>query len=257
MASQSTPRIRVFDSFPQELVIEARGPDVALFVSGSVVGDADPETFPDPVELFLAAVNEQMFPGPVGKGCTCRATLIDRSVDRADGAGAWRLRLEGVHPGCLRVLANLLAARELDAASIHGASADTRARPLDPMSVLYPPARSTLAFVVEREDAIRAFRDRLVQIEFVSPPPDDVVDRLFDTLDVWTKVMLLGGYPPEDMEPRESGVFPDGPILLDERTVQHAFPEAFQCDESAFNCVVNHVHCLGDDAPRVALVRIR
>ncbi len=252
------PKARVLDRFPQELVVEAVGRDVALFVTGELVGDSDPEqAVPDPVDLFVRAVNAQMFPEPAGRSCASRATVLDERTAPGKQARSWRLRLEAVHPASLRVLVNLLAARDLTQVNLQPAGADPQARPLDPAALPNPPARSGAPFSVVRENPVRAARDRLVQIELAGPPPDPLVDHLLAALDLWTNVLILGGYPPPGMSARDSGALPDGPLLLDEVTVQQAFPEAFQCDEAAFDAVINLAHCLPAGGPRVARVRIR
>jgi hypothetical protein len=99
----------------QHLSIDASGPDVPLFAPKRLAGDPSPEdAIPDPVELFVRAVNEQMFPRPDDRACRSSATLVDRdtvisrSVRRPGRAGALarrfgdrlyreRLRRRGAH----------------------------------------------------------------------------------------------------------------------------------------------------------------
>jgi hypothetical protein len=250
--------VQVFDSFPQELVLDVSGPDVLLLACNRPKGDpAAEDAIPDPVELFVGALNQQMFPRPGEVGCVSGARMLNRTSDLARGAQSWRLRIEDAHPACLRVLLNLLAARDLGAVEVRGSTSAPQARRLDPASLPYPPARPRLPFVVEHEESIRAFRDRFIQIEFAHPPTDQSVDSVSAVLGLWCDLMLLGGYPPEDLDPRESGVLPDGPIVLDETTVQMAFPDAFQVDDAAFNCMLNHLYCVSQHGERVAVVRIR
>jgi hypothetical protein len=258
MTAPAVLLVQVFDSFPQELAIDVSGPDVMLFACNRRKGDpAAEDAIPDPVELFVGALNQQMFPRPGEAGCVSSARILSSNADLSHSAQSWRLRIEDAHPACLRVLVNLLAARDLGAVEVRGSASAPQARRLDPTSLPYPPARPKLPFVVEREESIRAFRDRFIQIEFAHPPTDQSVDSVSAVLGLWCDLMLLGGFPPEDRDPRESGVLPDGPIVLDETTVQMAFPDAFQADDAAFNCMLNHLYCLSQHGERVALVRIR
>jgi len=258
MTLSAVPSVLVFDAFPQDLAINVHGPDVFLFACNRSKDDpAAQESLPDPVELFVVALNQQMFPRAGEARCLSRALILDRSTDLARGNQFWRLRIEDAHPACLRVLMNLLTARDLTTVEVRGSVSGPRAHRLDLVNLPYPPARPRLPFVLEREESTRAFSDRLIQIEFSKPPSDQSVDSLSAVLGMWCDLLLLGGYPPADLDPRESGVLPDGPIVLDEITVQMAFPDAFQADDAAFNCMLNYLHCLRLEGESVALVRIR
>jgi hypothetical protein len=248
---------QVFDQLPQDLEIEVAGPDVALFAPNRPADDPAPdEAIPDPVQLFVGAVNQKMFPLLADRRCTSSAWLVDSAADFACVRQVWRLHIEEADLAALRVLANLLAARALDSVEVR-AKASGQPRRLDPLKLPYPSARANLPYALEREEAIRESRDRLIQIELARPPSDEVYDGLSAVLGLWSNLLLFGGYPPEDLSARESGVFPDGPILLDEVTVQMAFPELFQADEAAFNCMLNHLCCVVQRGTPIVLVRIR
>jgi hypothetical protein len=96
-----------------------------------------------------------------------------------------------------------------------------------------------------------------LQVEFPTPPPDELVDSVSDVIKLWCDLLLLGGYPAEDFEPREAGVMAEGPLLYDEYTVQVAFPEVFQADDKAFDAMLNHLVCLTRLGTGIAKVRIR
>jgi hypothetical protein len=258
MTTGSSLSVQVFDQLPQDLEIEVAGPDVALFAPNRPADDPAPEeAIPDPVQLFVGAVNQKMFPRPADRRCTSSAWIVDSAADLPRIRHVWRLHIEEADFGALRVLTNLLTARELDSVTVRAKPSSPQARRLDPFKVAYPAARANLPYAVEREEAIRLSKDRLIQIELSSPPSDEVYDGLSAVLELWSNLMLFGGYPPEDLTPRESGVFPEGPLLLDEVTVQMAFPEVFQSDEAAFNCILNHLFCLAQRGTPIALVRVR
>ncbi len=258
MTTGSSLSIQVFDQLPQDIEIEVSGPDVALFAPNRPADDPAPdEAIPDPVQLFVGAVNQKMFPGRADCRCTSSAWLVDSAADLARTRQVWRLHIEEADLAALRVLANLLTARALDSVQVRAKAASAQVRRLDPLKVPYPSVRANLPYVLEREEAIRESRDRLIQIELSSPPSDEVYDGLSAVLELWSNLMLFGGYPPEDLSARESGVLPDGPLLLDEVTVQMAFPDVFQADEAAFNCMLNHLCCVVQRGTPIVLVRVR
>jgi hypothetical protein len=252
--------MHVLDAMPQDIVVRATGNDVALLRPRAEMGvEAAPDALPDPLDVFVRAVNQQMF--ALGRGTACRssARLEQWPREAAERTATWVVRIDHVHPACLRVLYNLLSARDFDSVEVRGTAAASTAgaRSFDAASAAYPPALKALSFDVEYEDGNRVLRDRLLQVEFLAHPADDVVDRLSDVLTLWCDLLQLGAYPPEDMAPREAGVLPEGPILLDEYTVQIAFPELFQADDKAFDAMLNHLHCLTWLGTDIAKVRIR
>jgi hypothetical protein len=249
MTAGASLSVHVFDQFPQDLEIEVSGADVALFAP-----NRPPD---DPVQLFVDALNQKMFLHPADRRCTSSASMIGSVSDLMRVRHIWRLHIEAADLAAMRVLTNMLAARALDSVDVQGKSVSPQARRLDPLTLPYPSARPNLPFALEREEAIRESRDRLIEIELASPPSDEVYDRLSASLELWTSLMLLGGFPPEDLPARESGVLPDGPLLLDEVTIQMAFPELFQANEAAFNCMLNHLCCVAQEGTRIALVRVR
>lgn len=253
-----TPAMHVLGAMPQDLTIRASGTDVALLRLRDEIGDdASPDVLPDPVELFVHAVNQQMFPPAKGPECRSSARVTQRSRAGDGTDAAWTVRLDGAHPACLRVLCNLLAARDFDMVSVSGAARTPDAPTLDVARLPYPPAWAMLAFAVEREEGNRAASDRLLRVEFAQAPSDELVDSVSASISLWCDLLLLGAYPLPGMTPREAGVLPEGPILYDEYTVQIAFPEAFHADDRAFDAIVNHLHCLTQLGTAIAKVTIR
>jgi hypothetical protein len=258
MTMDAAPSMLVFNEFPQELFIRVSGSDVVLLAPNRLKDDPDPRNvLPDPIELFARAVNQQMFPRMEPRSSPSSARILDRSTQLAQGEQTWRLRVEHAHASCLRILANLLYARDFESAVVQASQPSLQARRLDPAQLAYPPVQSSLPFAVEHEEVIRALRDRLIQVEFARQPDDATYEGLASTMELWCDLLLLGGYPPQGMHPREAGVLPEGPLLLDEVTIQLAFPEAFLTDEAAFNCLLNHLCHLDSSHNPVVRVRLR
>ena len=252
------PSLLVFNEFPQELSIQVSGSDVVLLAPNRLQDDPDPSNaLPDPVELFAAAVNQQMFPRTEPRSAPSSARILERSTQLAQGEQTWRLRLDHAHASCLRILANLLRARDFDSAVVRASKPSQQAHSIDPTQLAYPPARTNLPFAVEHEEVIRALSDRLIQVEFARQPSDALYEGLSAVMELWCDLLLLGGYPPEGMHPREAGVLPEGPLLLDEVTIQLAFPEAFLADDAAFNGLLNHLCHLDPSHNPVVRVRLR
>jgi hypothetical protein len=126
-----TVAMRVFDAMPQDLVIRATGNDVVeLRPVHELDEDGAPDALPDPIDLFVRAVNQQMFPLADEAACVGSARVLQRSRDDATRTATWSVRIERAHPACLRVLYNLLNARDFDSADARGRS--TLPRPHTP-----------------------------------------------------------------------------------------------------------------------------
>jgi hypothetical protein len=246
------------DDAAVDLVIGVSGADVARFQSRRPREELEDDgALPDPVELFIEAVNRQMFCDPADPDGRSAARLAQRVFDEAHQAQHSWVSLERMHRGGFRVLHNLLLARELDQISVKAAGRTQHATRLDPDELPYTPLRSELPFSVVREDSNRSFRDRLLHVEFASPPTDADIDSVFETLELWCDLLLLGAYAPEEVPPRESGVTPDGPLLLDEVSIELAFPDAFIADDAAFDGIINHLAARGRGVVPIAALHIR
>jgi hypothetical protein len=257
--------MQVLDAMPQDIAIRSTGNDVALLRPLGEMGEEAPlDALPDPIDLFVRAVNEQMFTLGQETACDSSARVDQRSYDETERTARWVVHIDHAHPACLRVLYNLLSARDFESVEVRGTMpapepsttvSTSGAMPLDVARVPYPPVLQELPFEVEYEEGNRALRDRLLQVEFRTPPEDEVVDRLSDVITFWCDLLLLGGYPPEDMAPREAGVMAEGPLLFDECTVQVAFPELFHADDKAFDALLNHLSCLTDRGIKKVCIR--
>lgn len=248
----------VEDRFPQDLTVRVRGADVlALERLASPEAEAP---IPDLGELFVAAARAGLFGGARTPPWDARAEVLESSASPEEAQASWRLRLGGVDPGTLRILANVLRARDLDEISIATAApAAARAAPalLDLARLAYPRAHGPLPFTLEAEPPLHASKDRSVQLVFLRPPPDAVVDEVLAAFGLWTNLLLLGGYPEDGTDPRESGAFPDPPFQLDALTVEQAFPELFAADEAAFDAIVNHALTVHQAGHGIANVVVR
>lgn len=145
----------------------------------------------------------------------------------------------------------------LDFDAVEMVTADCRAggsRIVDVDSLPYPEPME-LPFRVVREETVRAGKDRFLHIAFVALPPNDVINSVYAALETWTR-MLIGGYPVAGRRPSECGAWAEPAFVLDEVTIEQAFPEMFVCDERCFDAVLGYLKRLHLRGTLIDLVTI-
>jgi hypothetical protein len=252
------PWFDVADRSPQELAIRARGRGV-LRLEPHAPPD-DEATRPDLGALVVRAARAGLFAGADAAPWSAAARVLDARFDLPERHASWHLLLDGVDAGAYRIIRNLLGAMDLDEAVMStveapGARPDGGAR-LDPGKLAYPAVFRRLPFRLDVEPPLRS-SNRAVQIVFASRPPDAVADATLATCALWAELVVLGGYPEGGVHPSRSGAMPDPPFLLDEVTVEQAFPDLFAADEAAFNAVVNHAAAVHHSGTAVSEVIVR
>lgn len=254
------PDVRIEARLPQTLRVEAAGKDVAWMDGNRAPGhQGSKDAVPDVVERWARAAHVGLLGGSFAPPGGCSAVVQSRSFHADKQRQQWIVSLERVDWGALRVLRNLLAARELDGATIWTVPGDagTPARELDVASIAYPTLPdASLPFAVSRAELVSARRARAVKIAFASAPVDPVVDATIEALDLWAELVVWGGYSAQGMDPRRSGGLPDGALLYDEVTIAQSFTEAFVSDEAAFDGVLSYGLALHRKGVRVAKVTI-
>lgn len=247
----------VRDVFPQRLTIQIRGAAVLELESHASPEEESP--IPDLGDLFLRAVQAGLFAGAATPPWSSTAEVTSAEVDLAERSARWTLWLAGIDPGALRVIWNILHTLDLDDAALftEGPPSVTgpKAARLDVPRLRYPCVYGRPPFGIDVEPPLRSSRDRLVQVVFENPPPEAEVDATISTMELWTRLLLLGGYAEEGA--RRSGVFPDPALQLDEVTVQQGFPELFAADEAAFNAIINHAISIHKAGSPIAAVVVR
>jgi hypothetical protein len=245
----------------QELLLRARGADALRF------DPRDPKDAPDldayirdPVVIFARAAGLGLLDGAAGEGGGRQpgAAITGTDVDAAASARSWRLRVRDLDPGALRVLGCLLLACDLDAIEMTTIAAEDAAGrdPVDPLLLPFPEPPARPPFRIEIEQPLRSSRDRFVQIGFAAPPSEALVAEVYAAIGVWAELLMTGGYPHPRRTPRTSGALPDPAFLLDERTIEQAFPEVFFCDEASFSAVIAYacrLHARGALIERVKI----
>jgi hypothetical protein len=251
-----TPTLTVcLSSAPeQELLVRVRGADVLRF-EGNAPAGANPDEFvTDPVDAFVRAANLGMLGGAVPT--LANASILDRRVDLDAATQSYHARITGIDPGGFRVLVNMLLARDLEAVELSttlahgGAPLKEREISLSP----YPPVPDLLPFALEIEPPERSSRDRFLHLVFAIPPSEALQSEVYCALALWTRLLLLGGYPNRGQSPRESGAFPDVAFQLDTYTIEQAFPDLFLCDEASFAAIVGYalrLHISGSFVERI------
>ncbi len=231
------------DSPGQTLVIQSR--------NRPLPPDAE-EPLRDPVALFAEAALAGMFDlsAPVHEVPLDGTAEILEHFLSADGLSErWTLRLDAVDPAALRVLASLLLARAPESLSLTHLppTADAARAPapethevLRSLPGRYPARRAPPLFpVIEVEPDGRRSRDRALRVVLAAELTSAVAARAVAGLDLWAQLLLCGGYPHPGQAATSSGALPEPAFQLDSHTVEIAFPEAFFCDEAAFESAVS------------------
>jgi len=244
-------------TLPQELFVDLCGADVLKLAPHAPAEQEAP--IPDLADLFARAARLGFFGGTVAEPWGAVAEVLASEVRLVERRASFRLRLDAIDPGALRVLWNVLGARDLEEASMRTVPKvpGKQGALLDPGHLAYPGLHRPLPFALEAEPPARSSRERAVQLVFQRPPPDEVVDEVLAALGVFTELLLLGGYPEDGQDPRDSGAFPDPAFQLDEVTVEQAFPELFAADQAAFHAVVNHAMTLDRRGHPLSVVVVR
>jgi hypothetical protein len=230
--------VEVVNAPTQEVVIDARGPDV-LNISGNVEKPDDPDAImPDWVELIVKAANLGMMSGMARPPWSSRATLAKKIFDRTNARMQWTLALDQVDPGMFLVILTVLCARRLDGVSIQTVTAPLDARRLDVKSLTYPAHYRDVPFEVRRKEPLRTTRDRMLQVEFAHTPGDELQKLVASAFEVWTELLILGGYAPPGQDPRLVHTLPEFAYWLDDVTFVQAFEESFESDEACFEAMV-------------------
>jgi hypothetical protein len=222
----------------QEVVIDTRGPDV-LNISGNVEKPDDPDAImPDWVELIVTAANLGMMSGMARPPWFSRATLGKKIFDPATARMRWTMALEHVDPGVFLVMLTVFGARRLDEVSFQTVTAPSDARRLDVKRLTYPGTYRDVPFELRREEPLRTTRDRMFQVEFVHTPGDELQRLVASAFEVWSELLILGGYAPPEQDPRLVHTLPDFAYWLDEVTFVQPFEESFESDEACFDAMV-------------------
>jgi len=250
----------VHDSTTQEVMITVKGPDVLEFESNRQQRPKDRERpLRDPVAVVVDAARLGMFAGPTAPPWDSGAELRTKEVDLVEKRQTWRVAWRNIDPGVFRVLVNILRSRHLENIEINTISRDA-AIPrsyIDLLKLPYPVPRASAPFILDYEMPDRTGRNRYLQICFAREPDDAETEAVFDALDKWTWLLMLGGYPGENMDPSQSGAAPDPAFLVDSRTVEQAFPDLFLCDDDCYAAVINYAQALHRSVCPIEILLIR
>jgi hypothetical protein len=245
--------------FPQDLTIRIRGADVLALAEHASPDEEAP--IPDLGDLLVTAARFGLLAGASAPPWAAAVEVLSSEAELRQREQRWRLRLDRIDPGVFRVLLNVLAARDLEQVSLltdaPPGTVAARAPLLQPARIAYPAVHGKPPFELEVEPPARSGRDRAIEVVFQRPPPDAVGDRLLQAFRTWTELLMLGGYPEEGMDPKNSGCFPDEPFQLDELAFRQDIPEHFAADEAAFNAIVNVAIAIHRAGQPIAQVVIR
>jgi len=252
----------VLDWYEQDIVIAVKGEDVAHFEGNTKGGPPKNERpLPDPIQSFINAARLGMFTESSTPPWQSGAELQGKEVDLAHKEQTWRVRLRNIDRGAFRVLTNMLRARLLDSITVNAISPAVTAglvsAPIDLRRLAYPGPHKPTPFVVDYEMPDRTSRNRYVQFSFAREPDDSAAKVVFGALETWTWILMLGGYPGDNIHPNQSAAVPAPAFLLDPRTIEQAFPELFLCDDDCYAAVINYAQILHRSICPLELLLIR
>jgi len=235
-------RASIVDAPTQELIIKIRGKCTLSFEPPA----AGAEGAPDPVATFLGAARLHMLNRSSVAPWLSDAQLLFQAADPANLERSYRLKLQNIDAGALRVLANLALAHIPDLVEMHTATFAevTNPPPIDVSRVAYPQAFGPAPFQVDYEMPGRSSRERFFQLAFAGGPTDAQLQTIYSALEIWSQVPLMGGYAADGMMPWQSSVGAEPAFLLDKTTVEQAFPDLFLCDDDCYAGVVNWAQAL-------------
>ena len=228
----------------QTIQIIAQGRGVSLFEmnASNLQIDTD-EVMPDVVELFVRATNLGMFCGAAWPAQASRGAVVAKRFDAQRQLQTWQVALAGIDEGAFRILMNLLRALDLTRIEVKPLSSSSPLMGAGPwlnyLDLAYPNYHDPTPFGLEISQPLRLSKDRAVQMVFAGEPDERVVEIVYQGFEIWTALLLCGGYPIERTPPRQSGAIPDLAYQHDAYSIVQAFPEYFGCDEASFNAVIN------------------
>ena len=204
---------------------------------------------PDVVQLFELAVNEGFF------GSASVAPAAARSATRYEGASStrvWMLEVADMPPRALRVLIGLVDGLGADAVAMRTTDA-REATEFDVERGGWPPAPLACPFraVIDDLDRLAEAGTLHVRLEAQRAFTEDEQARIDRNFEIWTNILLLGGYldsppggPPIALEPGG---------WEDERTWVQDF-EIFRCAPEAVHAVLHFANHLAQTIPLRQLV---
>lgn len=236
-----TERIQLATRTPQLLIINVSGNDATWMDVDRAPELADDErAVPDLVERWVGALNIGLLGSPRMHPSRCKARVATK--ERTDELTLrWTVEVESLDPASYLVLLNMLRARTFDDISL-------LTRPLfgavdlaiDAQQLEYPRFSNELPFAVEREEVTKSAQGRAVFLGFSRVQSSELEDEAIEALDLWAELLVWGGYPSKETHPSRSGALSTGAVLYDESTIAQSFPDAFFCDEAAFEAIVSY-----------------
>lgn len=226
----------------QQIEVIASGENLRLLEENVPIEQRDDEeVMPDLVKLLCQCINYGMFSGNSYHPETSHAKLLHANFSADTNTQHWRFEIKHVDIGVLRVLLNMLSAREVDSLSIHSINANikSQAKSIDIDNIDYPAHYGSLPFIVEHDTPEFAKDDRILQISFQNELTPQELESIYIILQQWVNLLLLGGFAPDDLPAIRSGTVPDLAFLFDPLTIEQSFSEIFSCDEAAFNAILN------------------
>ena len=215
-----------------KVTVMIKGPGLSMIdvVAGTPLEDEEGAAMPDPIAAFAQAVNLGLLPA-ADPNRPSHATVTSTQIDLQNKTITWDMDVSNIAPGASRVLANMLVARGLTWISV---ISDSAADQIDPAALGYPGVTDATAFPIDYQPSQRRTRERYLEITLAAPPEPDTLDMLYEMLEAWTTLALLGGYAPDGTSPVEGGAFPEPGVLTEPAILRQDFDLVFIAHEAAF-----------------------
>ena len=238
----------------QQFRVAALGPGVqGLRPDIDIRALPDPEVQRiDPVALLATGALHGLFSGSTGVAGKITAHAQRLAPSRPDGAH-WKLLLEGVDLGALRLLAAMLDGYEFDFAEIV-AEGYAGTASMDSTLLPYPSCTTPREFVFAYERPTKSHGARGVRLVFAYPPEDATLDLVIAALDTWANIVMAGAYSHSDPQ---AGAFAEQATLEEPRVVGVSLPLCSGTNELMFSPVVNlarRIHALHAPLERLEIL---
>lgn len=231
----------------------AQGPGVLLLEPNAGASPPDPDAVtPDPLAFLAALVADGFFVPAATSGPEPALSITAARAAPEEQMQQWQLAARNLGPGLLRVLANLVVARQMERIEI--AAAGPPLPELDATALPYAGLAAAPRFAVDHVTPGQPHRARCIELTFSQPPDEAATETAFAILDDWLKLLLLGAYPRPGVSPIDAGLIPDIAQLVEPQMILQPIEVAFACDEAAFTPLITCLHTgKGRDLPLAAI----
>ena len=198
----------------------------------------DPEQHSvDPIALLAVGAGYGLFSNDGGTAVAVHASA-ERLADARIGIARWRLLLDGVDSGALRLLVNMLAYGGFDSAEIIADGYSAGGAATQANALPYPSCTRPREFDFAYNRPMKSRCERTVRLRLLHEPDDATLDLVIAALDAWSNIIMAGAYATVST-PGAAGAFATPAILDEPCVVGISLPICFGMDEIMFSPIIN------------------